>query len=153
MEMTRSPDARLRRSAILGLNARWYGSEVHRRIVECLKDPEPKVQIIAVNVCRLIDGPPPTTELIEALSSPDERVREAACSVLQRKAHREDPRILPAMLHMMEDPSRSVRQRAETGAYSAASTPAQRQTAVEASRRLKERNEENKSSATSPGTK
>jgi HEAT repeat protein len=149
--MSGSPDGLVRRSAILGLNARWYGSAAHRKIVECLRDPEPKVQLFAIIASRQVDDPPPTTELLELLRSPDERVRDAACSTLQRKIHLDDSRIFPALLRMMDDPSRSVARRAELGLYAAASTPAQKQAAIEASQRLKERNELAKPTAGSSG--
>ncbi|HEX3134874.1 MAG TPA: HEAT repeat domain-containing protein [Planctomycetota bacterium] len=136
LAMSHSLDPYERGGAVYGLNVEWHGDPARQRIVECLNDEDHSVQMWAIQGTDQIT-PPPTTELLALLSSPDELVRMDVCKALASKAHSRDSRVFPALLTATEDPFSLVRWEALDGLKKVASTAEQKDTVKETARRLK----------------
>ncbi len=116
LTMSKSTDEVDPRCAIFGLHPKWHGEAATRRIVEALHDADDRVRLTAISVLRRIDQFCPTSELLDLLSSPNAEVRMAACNELYRNSDRNDPRLFPAFVKLMDDPVLDIFHRAHNAA-------------------------------------
>ena len=111
---------------------------VRARVIECLQDADPLVQGCAILACKYL-VPPPTTEVLDFLRSPDARLREAAYATLEASPHAKDPRVFTEILRVMEDPDLTIASRARGAVFSMDQSVEQARLVREADRRFEVR--------------
>lgn len=101
-------DSADRLAAIRGLGAKWASERAIQRLTECLETPDPTMQLAVVRALNRTSNPTSVMPLLSALFSADAKVRKEACKALFWKPQREDPRVFPALLRMLDDPDDAV---------------------------------------------
>lgn len=123
IKMSRSMDAGERSCAIYGLHPRWHGENARRRILEALHDVDDRVRLMAVSALDRVEQLSLTSELLDLLSSPNMEIRIKTCTALLRYVDRNDPRLFPAFVKLMEDSVEAVFDEAHYAASFIADTP------------------------------
>ncbi|MBT3201127.1 MAG: HEAT repeat domain-containing protein [Phycisphaerales bacterium] len=93
------PSPKVRRKALAGMS--HFLTPLHRQTVqECVKDPDPAVREVAVDILGLYRDKQASDELVKIVKNePEEKVQQAACRGLERC---DDPMAIVALMEQAE---------------------------------------------------